>query len=134
VGPVPRYMRRTGSPHAEKVLVVEDEPLIQVLATEALEDAGFEVLAAWNADEALRILERHGDEVGVLFSDVNMPGRMDGVELAETVHERWPHIRFLLSSGLARPAVEAIPDDGRFLPKPYDSTTVVRHVRELSAA
>src|SRR4029453_2551624 len=107
-------MRRTGSPHAEKVLVVEDEPLIQILATEALEDAGFEVLTAWNADEALRVLNQHGDEVRVLFTDVNMPGEMDGVELAEAVHERWPHIGLLLSSGVARPTTDQIPDNGCF--------------------
>lgn len=113
------------------VLVVEDEPLVQMLASDALEDAGFAVRAAWNADEALRVLGEHAETVQVLFSDVNMPGEMDGIDLAEEVHRRWPHILLLLSSGQARPAQDEIPDNGRFVAKPYDTAQVLGHIHAL---
>jgi two-component system, response regulator PdtaR len=113
------------------VLVVEDEPLVQVLAREGLEDAGFRVLPAWTAEEALRVLEEQADHIQVLFTDVDMPGRMDGLGLAEEVHRRWPHIVLLLASGYARPSEEAIPDEGHFVPKPYTSRVIVEHINAL---
>jgi two-component system, response regulator PdtaR len=113
------------------VLVVEDEPLLQILATEGLEDAGFEVLAAWNADEALRVLEERAESVQVLFTDVRMPGSMDGMALAQAVHRRWPHILLVLSSGHARPSEDDLPDHGRFVPKPYTTAAIVRQIQEL---
>jgi CheY-like chemotaxis protein len=113
------------------VLVVEDEPLVQMLASHALEDAGFAVRAAWNADEALRVLGEHAETVQVLFSDVNMPGDMDGIELAEEVHRRWPHILLLLSSGQAKLADGQIPDSGRFVAKPYDTAQVLGQIHAL---
>jgi CheY-like chemotaxis protein len=116
------------------VLLVEDEPLVQVLACDVLEEAGFPVLEAWNADEALQLLEAHSDQVQVLFTDVDLPGSMDGIALAEQVHARWPHILLLLASGYARPHADDIPDDGRFIPKPYRPDTVVRHIKELIAS
>jgi len=103
-------------------------------AADELEDAGFQVLEAANADVALKVLEARSAEVHVLFTDVNMPGSMDGMELAEQVHARWPHVRLLISSGYARPALDEIPDDGRFMPKPYRAATLVRHVHELVGA
>lgn len=81
-----------------RILVVEDETLIRMVGAEILEDAGFDVLEAADADEALRILQAH-DDVLLLFSDVDMPGSMDGLDLARVVHERWPDIRLLLTSG-----------------------------------
>jgi CheY-like chemotaxis protein len=113
------------------VLLVEDELLVRMTAADELEEAGFQVLEAANADVALAVLEARSDEVLVLFTDVHMPGSMDGMELAEQVHARWPHVRILISSGYARPHQDEIPDDGRFLPKPYHAATLVRHVHEL---
>ena len=113
------------------VLLVEDEPLVRMTAADELEEAGFHVLEAANADVALAVLEARSDEVRVLFTDVHMPGSMDGMELAEQVHARWPHVRILISSGYARPHQDEIPDDGRFMPKPYHAETLVRHVHEL---
>ena len=116
------------------VFLVEDELLVRMTAADELEEAGFKVLEAANADVALKVLESHSDEVVVLFTDVHMPGSMDGMELAEQVHARWPHVRILISSGYARPHQNEIPDDGRFMPKPYHAETLVRHVYELVGA
>ena len=101
------------------VLLVEDEPLVRMTAADELEEAGFHVLEAANADVALKVLEARSDEVQVLFTDVDMPGSMDGMELAEQVHRRWPHVLLLISSGHAQPQPGEIPDHGQFMPKPY---------------
>lgn len=85
------------------VLLVEDEPLVRMTAANELEEAGFLVLEAANADVALQVLEVRSDQVHVLFTDVHMPGSMDGIALAELVHARWPYVRLLISSGYARP-------------------------------
>jgi CheY-like chemotaxis protein len=113
------------------VLVVDDEPLVRMTAADELDEAGFQVLEAANADEALDVLEECADEVQVLFTDVNMPGSMDGMALAEQVHRRWPHVLLLISSGYARPHPDEIPDHGHFVPKPYIGATLVRHIHEM---
>jgi len=91
------------------VLVVEDEPLVRMTVVDELEEADLQVLEAANADAALTVLEVHPEEVQVLFTDVNMPGSMDGMALAEQVHQRWPHIRLLISSGYVRLHPDEIP-------------------------
>jgi CheY-like chemotaxis protein len=106
------------------VLVVDDEPLVRMTTVDELEAA--------NADVALVVLEARSDEVQVLFTDVNMPGSMDGMALAEQVHQRWPHIRVLISSGYARPHPDEIPDNGHFMPKPYRGATLVQHIAEMT--
>jgi CheY-like chemotaxis protein len=116
------------------VLLVEDEPLVRMTTVDELEDAGFHVLEAANADIALKVLEARSDEVQVLFTDVDMPGSMNGMDLAEQVFARWPHIRLLISSGYARPDPAEIPDHGRFIPKPYHSETVVRQIHDMIRA
>jgi CheY-like chemotaxis protein len=113
------------------VLLVEDEPLVRMTAADELEEAGFQVLEAANADVALKVLEVRSDEVQVLFTDVDMPGSMDGLALAEQVHARWPHVLLLISSGYARPHPDEIPDHGQFVPKPYIGATLVRHIHEM---
>jgi two-component system, response regulator PdtaR len=111
------------SPVASKnppvVLLVEDEPLVRMTAADGLEEAGFQVL------------EGRSDEVQMLFTDVDMPGSMDGMALAEQVHAKWPHILLLISSGYARPHPDEIPDHGDFVPKPYRAATVVGHICEM---
>jgi CheY-like chemotaxis protein len=123
--------KRVPEPSRPTVLLVEDEPLIRILAADALDDAGFVVLEAWNADEALALLHERAHDVQVLFTDVQMPGSMDGLALAETVHQHWPHILLLLASGYARPGADDLPRHGHFLPKPYATAAVVRHINEL---
>lgn len=100
------------------VLVVEDESMVRMVAVDMLEDAGFAVLEAATADAAWAILEQERG-IGVLFTDVDMPGSMDGFVLACRVAERWPHIRLVVTSGRVGPRDADMPDDGRFLLKPY---------------
>jgi two-component system, response regulator PdtaR len=117
--------------HLPVVLLVEDEPPVRMTAADELEEAGFQVLEAANADVALAVLEARSDEVQVLFTDVDMPGSMDGMALAEQVHQRWPHVLLLISSGYARPRSDEIPDHGQFIPKPCHAATLVGHIHDL---
>lgn len=104
---------------APAVLIVEDESLIRLCAVEAVEDAGFEVIEAANADEAIRILESRSD-VRVVFTDLHMPGSMDGLKLAHAVRSRWPPIKIIVTSGRETVAEQDLPAGGRFFAKPYD--------------
>jgi len=112
------------------ILVVEDEALIQMVSAEMLSDAGFRVLEAQNADEAIAIMES-ADDVELLFADIRMPGRMDGLELAIFVHAHWPDVRLLVTSGHAILDDSEIPDDGRFVGKPYDLRRLVLEIHSL---
>jgi len=100
------------------VLVVEDEMLIRLLAADSLQESGFDVLEAANAAEALRILDEH-DDVDVLFTDVNMPGPMDGIALAGLMHHRRPELGLIITSGLGAPDLADLPADSLYLAKPY---------------
>jgi CheY-like chemotaxis protein len=121
-------MKPSKAPIPPVVLLVEDEPLVRMTAVDALEEAGFQALEAMNADEALKILEAQSGDVQVLFTDVHMPGSMDGMALAEEVYRRWPHILLLISSGRAQPDPDEIRDHGQFLPKPYYGATLVHSI------
>lgn len=112
------------------IMVVEDEALIRMQGVDMLEAAGFDVVEASNADEALSLLNNVPD-VQLMFSDVDMPGSMNGVALAEVVHGRWPNIRLLITSGHRHFADSQLPDDGRFVPKPYTRDVVVGQVQDL---
>jgi CheY-like chemotaxis protein len=100
------------------ILVVEDEPLIRLSATEALDALGFVVLEAGNAEEAIAVLEIVTD-VSVVFTDVQMPGAMDGVALAAVIRQRWPNMAIVVTSGQVRPAEVEVPAGTDFLTKPY---------------
>ena len=113
----------------QRVLIVEDEALVRIIAATMLQDAGFDTLEADTAEDALHQLEDDHD-VSVLFSDIQLPGKMDGLALARTVHDRWPDIGLVLTSGGLNIRQDQIPDDGRFLPKPYDADEMVETVRE----
>ena len=112
------------------VLVVEDEPIVRMFAVEGLEAEGFEVETAGNAAQALKCLESRLD-IDVLFTDVTMPGVMDGLALAKAVHQRWPLIDIIITSGKQRPAHGEMPDGAWFVPKPYDLGKVAGIVRGL---
>lgn len=102
----------------QTVLVVEDEGLVRLDAVETLRDAGFEVVEANDAAAALDIVGRR-DDIGLLFTDISMPGAMDGMELARSIHRSHPNIELILTSGTERPTPGEIPDSGVFLAKPY---------------
>jgi CheY-like chemotaxis protein len=114
------------------VLLVEDEPLVRMFGADVLEEAGFEVLEAVDGDAALAVLEARPD-INVLFTDVNMPGSLDGLDLARLVHARRPDIKLLIASGQVRLGADDIPDAGRFLPKPYAPDAILREIRGLVA-
>jgi two-component system, response regulator PdtaR len=100
------------------VLVVEDEALIRMHAAEMIRDLGFEVLEAANADQAISLLESNS-EISVVFTDIQMPGSMDGLLLAAVVKDRWPPVALLIASGRKRPSMADMPAGARFIPKPY---------------
>ncbi len=110
------------------VMVVEDEPLIRMNAADILEDEGFEVLEAATARAALAILEKRDGDIAALFTDVDMPGDMNGLELAGIVHHRWPHVALVITSGVVR-VTGALPGDGVFIEKPYSAATTIRMIR-----
>lgn len=111
-------MKKEGLSENTVVLLVEDEILLQMIAVEMLQDAGATVLAATTADEAWAILESRSD-IDVLFTDVNMPGSMDGMALAKRVSTLWPDIALIVTSGRQLMSTMELPAKGRFLPKPY---------------
>jgi CheY-like chemotaxis protein len=95
-------------------------------------DAGFAVVEAANADEAIEILETRSD-IAVVFTDIQMPGAMDGLRLARAVRGRWPPIKIVTTSGLLTVADTDLPEGGRFLPKPYSAHEVTCVLREVMA-
>ena len=105
-----------------------------MMAVDFLSEAGYLVHEAGHAEEAVRILERHCDGVHVLFTDIHMPGVMDGLQLAHHAHRHWPWIGLLVASGKAAPKAPDMPPRARFLPKPYDPMHVLDHLRALVAA
>jgi CheY-like chemotaxis protein len=115
------------------VLVVDDEPLLRMNATDILEDAGFATFDACNAQDALAQIVCH-PEISALFTDINMPGDFDGLELARRVNERRPDIQIILTSGRHPPAKGDIPGAGRFIPKPYDAMVLIALLRAKRAA
>ncbi|MGN7998946.1 response regulator [Sphingomonas sp. 22176] len=102
---------------ASTVLVVDDETFVRMIAADTLEESGFRVIEAPNALEALDILAQH--QVAVVFTDINMPGSIDGLQLADIVAVRYPHVKVIVTSGRQWLPPEALPDDSVFLPKPY---------------
>jgi CheY-like chemotaxis protein len=112
------------------VLVVEDEMLLRMRAVDMVEDAGFTPLEAIDADEAVAILESRSD-IALLFTDIQMPGSMDGLKLAHAVHERWPPIKIILVSGQLRPANVNIPADSRFFGKPLEAKEMIAEMQGM---
>lgn len=110
------------------VLVVEDEGLINLAVSDSLRAGGFEVLNAFNADQAIALLETH-PEITTIFTDIAMPGSMDGLKLATAVRHRWPPVNIIITSGNTRPMIADMPDRSIFIPKPYFHADVVDAVR-----
>lgn len=117
------------SDHGFAVLVVEDESLVRLMATDILMDAGYRVFEACDAHDALAILEG-GKDIGVLFTDIEMPG-MTGLALAGTVRTRWPAVAVLVTSGRVRPSEGELPAGASFLAKPYLPEELVNMLRAM---
>ena len=114
------------------VLVVEDEPLLRMDISDQLQDMGFKVLEASNADEAVDMLAINSD-IQVMFTDVDMPGGMDGLKLAAAVRDRWPPIKIIVTSGHHVVGADQLPAEVQFIPKPYNPDRIVSAFRQMSA-
>jgi CheY-like chemotaxis protein len=114
------------------VLVVEDEFLLRTNAAEMIADAGFDVVEAGDADEAIAILEARPD-IHVVFTDIQMPGSMDGLKLAHFVRGRWPPIKIIATSGRHKIQDGDLPEGSLFLPKPYSFDRISSTLREVVA-
>jgi CheY-like chemotaxis protein len=114
------------------VLIVEDDALLRMCAAEIVEEAGFAVIEAADADAAMALLESRSD-IALLLTDIDMPGSMNGLKLAHAVRGRWPPIKILVVSGQVRPLPSELPRDSCFLAKPYQTATLVEELRTLAA-
>jgi CheY-like chemotaxis protein len=112
------------------VLVVEDEMLLRMRAVDMVEDAGFTPIEAVDADQAVAILESRSD-IAMLFTDIQMPGSMDGLKLAHAVHDRWPPIKIILVSGKLHLANIEIPADSRFFGKPFEARDMIAEMQDM---
>lgn len=115
------------------VLVVEDEPIIRMDTVAVIEDAGYAVIEAANADDAIMFLETRAD-IRVVFSDIEMPGSMDGLKLLHAIRERWPPIVLILASGRVSPSVDEMPSETVFLRKPYSEAALLSAIRRADTA
>jgi two-component sensor histidine kinase/CheY-like chemotaxis protein len=127
---VPCTMVARQSPAIPTVLVVEDEMMLRMRAVDMVEDAGFSPVEAVNADAALAILESRSD-IELLFTDIQMPGSMDGLKLAKAVHERWPLIKIILVSGQLKLTDDDKPADSRFFGKPIEVKQMIAEMQEM---
>jgi CheY-like chemotaxis protein len=112
------------------VLVVEDEMLLRMRAVDMVEDAGYTPVEAVDADEAVAILESRSD-IALMFSDIQMPGSMDGLKLAQAVHERWPPIKIIVVSGQLKLADIDIPAGSLFFGKPLEAKAMIAQMRSM---
>ena len=115
------------------VLVVEDTAIIRLSAVDLVLEAGYEALEASDADEAIRILESRSD-IDLVFTDVQMPGTMDGVKLSHYIRDRWPPVKLIVASGAAIVEESALPGGSRFFAKPYDAFTITETMALLLAS
>ncbi len=119
--------------HRPVVLAVEDEPLVLMLAVDMIRGAGFEPLWALNADEAISILESR-DGIKIVFTDIDMPGSMDGIKLVRAVRGRWPPIKIIVTSGISGRERKLLPEGSQFIPKPYNASQISDALHSLAAA
>ena len=123
----------SGPTEVPNVLIVEDEMMLRMRAVDIVEDAGFHPVEAVNADEAISILESRSD-ISLLFTDIQMPGSMDGLKLAHTVHDRWPTIKIILVSGQVKPSEAEKPEESRFFGKPLSGAQMIAELQAMVGA
>jgi CheY-like chemotaxis protein len=111
-------------------LVVDDNPMILMDACQILEDAGFRCHEAGTGDEAIQVIEQAAESVTLLFTDVEMPGGINGFQLASIVAERWPEIEIVVASGRMKPGPGDMPEKATFIGKPFSAQLVHDHLRE----
>lgn len=111
------------------ILVVEDETMIRMDTVDMVEDAGYTPVEAANADRAVAILESRSD-IALMVTDIQMPGSMDGLKLAQAVHERWPSIKIIVVSGQLREPGD-LPADSCFFGKPLEAQDMILQMRSM---
>jgi CheY-like chemotaxis protein len=114
------------------VLVVEDEVLIRMDVAGTIEDLGFRTYQAGTADAAIALMEQH-DDIRILFTDIDMPGSMDGLKLAAYIRERWPPVAIVITSGAMSVAESAMPKGAVFLPKPYEMAGLTKTLNSMAS-
>lgn len=114
------------------VLVVEDEPLIRMDTVDTIEDAGFRTYEAGTAAAAIALMERH-DDIGILLTDIDMPGSMDGLELAAHVRQGWPTVAILIASGVVESERTGMPEGSLFFSKPYATSEITRTLHDIAS-
>lgn len=124
-------MGQSFNPSRYAVLVVEDDALVRAEAVDLCIEAGFTTYEARNADQAIRQLESHS-EIRVLFTDVEMPGTMDGLKLARAVRDRWPPVSIIVTSGRLKVTKDDMPANGLFFEKPYPPDGIVRALSQIA--
>jgi CheY-like chemotaxis protein len=117
---------------AGAVLLVEDEGLTRVVVADVLQERGIRIYEAENADEAISLLEKHPD-IGLIFTDINLPGSMDGIRLVHAVRNRWPPVKIVVASGNVIPAEGDLPSESIFIPKPYIPEFVAARILKMMA-
>lgn len=112
------------------ILIVEDSAIIRMGAVDLVVHAGYEALEASNAEGAIRLLEARTDIV-LVFTDVGMPGTMDGVKLAHYIRNRWPPVKLIVASGRSIIEQSRLPEGSQFVPKPYNDSTIIEQIRRM---
>jgi len=112
------------------VLIIEDSIMIRAAAVDLVLSAGYEALEACGADEAIHILESRAD-IDLVFTDVQMPGSMDGLKLSHYIRERWPPVKLIIASGAIILEESSLPGGSRFFSKPYDDHTIIDAMAHL---
>ena len=112
------------------ILIVEDEVLTNEYLEFVLEEAGYEAIPAASADEAIAVLE-HREDVDLVVTDINLPGGLNGLQLAALVRNRWPAINIIVVTGYNAPRKEEIPLGSLFVPKPYSAQKMIEAVRHF---
>jgi CheY-like chemotaxis protein len=113
------------------VLVVEDDVMLRMRAVDLVEDAGYTSVEAVDADEAFAILQSRSSDIALLFTDIQMPGSMDGLQLAHAVYQRWPRLKIILVSGQLKLSNAEIPRDSRFFGKPLVSGEIIAEMQDM---
>lgn len=113
------------------VLVVEDDIMLRMRSVDIVEDAGYTPVEAVDADEAFAILHSRSADIALLFTDIQMPGSMDGLQLAHAAHARWPQLKIIIVSGQLRPSRADIPRDSRFFGKPLVSGQIIAEMQDM---
>ena len=113
------------------ILVAEDEPFVSLNISEALKGEDYDVITVANADDAFEVLERR-DDIHTIFTDIDMPGSMDGLKLAAAVRNRWPPVNIIVTTGLSPPPrSDELPTNSIFIAKPYRNAEVLEAVRSF---